>query len=88
MGGNGHEIHFAHRHFCGRRRRRRGLGRASSSAAQNVDLRIQKEVSQAKVELLNKFISENPKSAASYQQMATDAQKKLDDANQQLNSQQ
>jgi len=57
-------------------------------AAQNVDLRIQKEVSQAKVELLNKFISENPKSAASYQQMATDAQKKLDDANQQLNSQQ
>jgi hypothetical protein len=55
--------------------------------AQNLDLRIQKEVAQAKVDLLHRFMTDNPKAASTYQQEADDAQKKLDDANQQLGNQ-
>ena len=56
-------------------------------AAQNLDLRIQKEVAQTKVDLLHRFASDDPNAAAKYQQEAKDAQQKLDDANKQLANQ-
>jgi hypothetical protein len=56
-------------------------------AAQNVDLRIQKEVAEGKIDVLNKLIAENPKNTAAYQQMEADAQQKLDAANKALNDQ-
>ncbi|MGA3065455.1 MAG: hypothetical protein ABSF29_01275 [Tepidisphaeraceae bacterium] len=56
-------------------------------AAENVDLRIEKEVAQAKLDLLNRFKNDDPKAAANYQQDVNDAQSKLDEANKALNNQ-
>jgi hypothetical protein len=55
--------------------------------AQNIDLKVQKEVAQAKVDLIHRFEADDPNAAAKYQQEAQDAQQKLDDANKALSSQ-